>query len=187
MRPVSSLAPFSLLLVLVLLAPGCATLEPLSDSGGSSRDTPELQRRQARETRQAVLGALDEVSASLHRSTNVLARLETHPEGLVDRANGVFAGFLEEGLRQRQGLSATLGGAHRLARVAGEVEDPDMQRALLRLVGPRLQAALFGTQMLAVWVDFLQLSDVVVQRYPFFGVERMYRIMYRVAERMEPP
>jgi hypothetical protein len=56
-----------------------------------------------------------------------------------------------------------------LIHVAAEVDDPDMEMALLRLSGPQLPATLSGTTLLAAWVDFLNLADVVLDRCPFYS------------------
>ena len=98
--------------------------------------------------RQAVLAALEDASTSLHHTTNLLARIESKPEGLTERANGVFTSFVEYSDEQRRWIILALGGAHRRVQWASEVDDPDMQVALLRLAGPRLEAALCGAQLL---------------------------------------
>jgi hypothetical protein len=66
------------------------------------------------------------------------------------------------------------------------VEDPDMQLALLRLAGPRLEAAMMGSMLLAVWFDFLNLTDVTLSRHLYFGVETLYVKMERWQKMLEP-
>ncbi|WP_338052861.1 DUF2380 domain-containing protein [Pyxidicoccus trucidator] len=61
-----------------------------------------------------------------------------------------------------------------------------MELGILQLTGPRLQAAMFGTMLLAAWLDFLNLSDVVLRQCPFYSVERLFMDMHRVQRRMEP-
>ncbi|WP_395849578.1 hypothetical protein [Cystobacter fuscus] len=46
-------------------------------------------------------------------------------------------------------IDAELAAATRLTNTASEVEDPDMLLALLRLAGPRLEAAMMGALLLA--------------------------------------
>ncbi|MFP2933434.1 DUF2380 domain-containing protein [Pyxidicoccus sp. 3LG] len=61
-----------------------------------------------------------------------------------------------------------------------------MQLALLRMTGPRLQAAMFGSMLLAAWLDFLQLADVVLRECPAYSVEKLFMDMHRVRGLMEP-
>ena len=68
-----------------------------------------------------------------------------------------------------------LGGVTTLTEVAAEVADPDMELALLRMSGPRLQAALSGALLLAAWVDFINLADVVLRECPAHSVEKSIR------------
>ena len=77
-------------------------------------------------------------------------------------------------------------GVTTLADAASEVEDPDMQLALLRMTGPRLEAAMLGSLLLAVWLDFLHLADAVLQQCPFYSVETLFADMDRVQKMLEP-
>jgi hypothetical protein len=73
-----------------------------------------------------------------------------------------------------------------LADIAEDVDDPDMELGLLRMTGPRLQAAMFGAMLLAAWLDFLQLADVVLRECPAYGVEKLFLGMSRVQQLIEP-
>ena len=61
-----------------------------------------------------------------------------------------------------------------------------MELGILRMAGPRLQAAMSGTLLLAAWVDFLSLADVVIQKCPGYSVEKLFGDMDRVQRLMEP-
>ncbi|EPX62052.1 hypothetical protein D187_009955 [Cystobacter fuscus DSM 2262] len=60
-----------------------------------------------------------------------------------------------------------------------------MQLALLRLAGPRLETAMMGSLLLAVWLDFLHLADIALKQR-FYSVERLFVDMNRVQEMIEP-
>jgi len=60
------------------------------------------------------------------------------------------------------------------------------QLALLRLSGPRLQAATSGGMLLAAWLDYLNLAETVHQKCPAYSVERLFRDMERVQKRIAP-
>jgi hypothetical protein len=61
-----------------------------------------------------------------------------------------------------------------------------MELGLLRMTGPRLQAAMFGAMLLAAWLDFLQLADTVLRQCPAYPVERLFMDMHRVQQLIEP-
>ncbi|WXH29466.1 hypothetical protein WA016_03425 [Myxococcus stipitatus] len=61
-----------------------------------------------------------------------------------------------------------------------------MESALLQMTGPKLQAAMFGTLLLATWVDFLQLADAVLRHCPMCSVEKLFVDLHRVQGLMEP-
>jgi len=67
------------------------------------------------------------------------------------------------------------------------VGTPTWSRPILRMAGPRLQAAMSGAILLAAWVDFLSLADAVLQQCPSYGVEMLFADMNRVQRLMEPP
>jgi hypothetical protein len=83
-------------------------------------------------------------------------------------------------------MEGELAAASQLSLAALEVEDPDMQLALLRLAGPRLEATLLGSLLLSVWLDFLHLADVVLQQCPYYSVERLFRQTERWQKMLEP-
>ncbi len=196
------------LLAMALLSTGCASLPPqgrvmnlrytqheatppaLADvvgavGGSSIRDAARPVQPSLVQTRQALLGAILHVSGSTRRSTSELSRLEASTAGIAGPPP-VFLPFVHKGLEHLRWIDAELAAATRLAHTASEVEDPDMQRALLRLAGPRLQSALLGSLLLAAWVDFLHLADVVLERCPYYSVERLFIRMHRLQRMMEP-
>jgi hypothetical protein len=138
------------------------------------------------QTRQAVLGALLDVSGSTRRLAGELSRLEASKAGIAGRYGGAFLRYVEHGVQQSRWIDAELAAASRLTTTASEVEDPEMQMALLRLTGPRLEAALLGSMLLAVWVDFLHLADVVLRQCPYYSVERLVWQMDRLRKMIDP-
>ncbi|WP_309890552.1 DUF2380 domain-containing protein [Archangium sp.] len=147
-----------LLLTLALLSPAPAWAR-----------APEADSR----TRQAVIAAVLDVSGTTRRISSELSRLEASKGGIAGRYGGVFKHHVEYGLQQARWMEAELAAATRLTTTASEVEDADMQRALLRLAGPRLEAAMLGSMLLAAWVDFLHLADAILRRCPYYSVERL--------------
>ncbi|AEI63562.1 hypothetical protein LILAB_08255 [Corallococcus macrosporus] len=61
-----------------------------------------------------------------------------------------------------------------------------MELGILQMTGPRLQAAMFGTLLLATWVDFLQLADALLRDCPTCGSEKLFADLHRVQSRMTP-
>ncbi|WP_395828539.1 DUF2380 domain-containing protein [Archangium violaceum] len=133
----------------------------------------------------AFLGAVDEVSTSSRRVSSELSTLKASYVGIAGAGNGIFVRYVDYGERQLRWIDAELAAATRLATAASEVEDPDMQLALLRLAGPRQEAAMMGSLLLAVWVDFLNLTDAALSRH-LHGVETLFVNMDRWQKMMEP-
>jgi hypothetical protein len=132
----------------------------------------------------AFRGALLDVSGSTRRISGELSRLKASGRGLAG-GNRVFVPFIDSGAEQLRWIDAQLAAATRLAHAASQVEDPDMQQALLRLAGPRLEAAMMGSLLLAVWLDFLHLADVALTQH-LYPVERLLLDMYRWQGMLEP-
>jgi hypothetical protein len=201
-----------LLLTVALFSTGCASLAPSPGRGRNLSYSPREavglalaegsnhHRRALREThdaaepalqraiqaRQAVFVAIVDVSGSTRRIANELSRLKASRAGIGGRYSDLFGPFLENGIQQLRWIDAELTAATRLSNTASEVDDPDMQLALLRLVGPRLEAAMLGSILLAVWLDFLNLADVVLVKYPSYSLERLLRQMYRLRAMIGP-
>ncbi|REG15403.1 hypothetical protein ATI61_12529 [Archangium gephyra] len=105
-----------------------------------------------------------EVSGSTRRLSGELSRLEASDSGIARVGNGIFARYVEYGEARLRWIDAELAAATEFAAKASQVEEPQMQLALLRLAGPRLEAAMMGSMLLAVWVDFLTLTDAALSR-----------------------
>ncbi|WP_375770540.1 TIGR02269 family lipoprotein [Archangium gephyra] len=133
----------------------------------------------------AFVGAVEEVSASTRRVSSELSRLEASYPGIAGVGNGLFLDYVGYGQRQLRWMDAELAAATRLATAASQVEDADMQLALLRLAGPRLEAAMMGSLLLAVWCDFLRLTDATLSRR-LYGVETLFMRMDRWQKMLEP-
>ena len=211
----------SLLVALVLLTSGCASLTPPPGTGRNLGYTPrgapgstleeglgeqpprawasspdslpepaEKERQGATRARQAVLAAVKDIKGSTDNISSLLSRLATSPPGWRNRGlsgeNGIFLRYLDYGSRQLPWLHGSLAGATTLADVAGQVADPGMELALLRLTGPRLQAATSGALLLAAWLDFLQLADTVLRQCPAYSVEKLFMDLDRVRRLIEP-
>jgi hypothetical protein len=197
-----------LLLCMAVLATGCA---PLSRSPGRSESLgymprgatgpavtqPPIKERpvggggpSATRVREAVLATIDDVKDSTGSAASALSKLATRPPGLGNRglsgSNGIFIRHLDYGSNQLRWLRDELGSANTLMAAAEEVSDPDMELSILRMTGPRLQAAMFGSLLLAAWLDFLQLANVVLRECPAYSVETLFTDMNRVRQRVEP-
>jgi hypothetical protein len=202
-----------LLWSVAVLATGCASVTPISGRSELALEQPRALassrrsesgpvsprgravaegdgRERATQTRQAVLDTVAAVRGSTRDVASALTRLAARPPGLGNRGlsgvNGVFTRYLDGGSRQLPWLHQALGGVTRLAEMAEEVSDVDMELGILRMTGSRLQAAMFGSMLLAAWLDFLQLADAVLRECPAYGVETLFVDMNRVQQRMEP-
>ncbi|ATB34854.1 hypothetical protein CYFUS_000261 [Cystobacter fuscus] len=116
-------------------------------------DAAKPVRQSAIAAHLAFLGAVGDVSGSTRRISGELSRLKASRAGIAGRHAALFMPPLDYGVQQLQRIDAELAAAARLSNVASEVNDPDMQLAILRLNGPRLQSALLGVLLLDVWLD----------------------------------
>jgi len=140
----------------------------------------------ATQARQTVFSAVIDVSGSTRRISGALSRLKASKLGIVGRAEGLFVPYVSYGEQQLRWIDAEFTAASMLSNTASEVDDPDMQIALLRLTGPRLEAAMLGSILLTVWLDFLNLADVVLKQCPYYGEERLLRKMRRLQQMIAP-
>ena len=93
-------------------------------------------------TRQAVLDATKDVKGSLTRVEAAFTQLAARPPDLWGWSlTGVFTRYLDQGSKQVTWLQGALGSATVLTEVASEVGDTDIELGLLRMTGPKLQAA----------------------------------------------
>ncbi|NVJ10104.1 DUF2380 domain-containing protein [Myxococcus sp. AM001] len=143
---------------------------------------------QAASARQALLESIDEVKGSLKEAESMLSKLAGHAPVFSGRAvsGGAFTRYLDHGSRQVAWIRGALGSATELAGVASEVGDSEMELGLFRMAGPRLQSAMFGALLFTTWVDFLQLSDVLLRECPMCGDEKLFMDLHRVQGLMEP-
>ncbi|WP_434781940.1 DUF2380 domain-containing protein [Corallococcus caeni] len=138
-------------------------------------------------TRQAILDATKEVNGSLTRVEAAFTQLAARPPDLWGFSlTGGFTRYLDQGSKQVTWLHGALGNATALTEAASEVGDLDMELGLLRVTGPKLQAAQFGTLLLATWVDFLHLADAVLRNCPMCSAEKLFVDLHRVQRLMEP-
>lgn len=204
----------SLLLCMALLSSGCASDTPralasLPSSGaylGHPRQSSRLAAagggsdaavRESGEgapsatlTRQALLDAVEDVQGSTRsvaRSLSSLAaRAPTFGNRGLSGANGVFTRYLDHGHHQLPWLHGALASTTTVANLAQEVADPDMQLGLLRMTGPRLQAAMSGALLLTAWLDFLNLADTVLRQCPAYSAEKLLVDLRHVEEMTKP-
>jgi hypothetical protein len=153
--------------------------------GARPRHDAEPTRQRAMALHLSFLGAVAEVSASTRHISSELSRLRYSGQGLASTGNGIFVRYLDHAERQRRWIDAELAAATRLATAASQVAEPDMLLALLRLAGPRLEAAMMGSLLLAIWFDFVHLSDDVLSRR-HYSVERLYVDLARFEQMLEP-
>ncbi|WP_338078842.1 DUF2380 domain-containing protein [Corallococcus exercitus] len=127
------------------------------------------------------------MKGSLRNVEAAFSKLAARPPDLWGFSlTGVFTRYLDQGSRQVTWLHGALGSATVLTDAASEVGDTDMELGLLRMTGPKLQAAWFGTLLLATWVDFLHLADAVLRNCPMCSVEKLFTDLHRVQGMMEP-
>ncbi|MFY0578241.1 hypothetical protein ACN28S_31525 [Cystobacter fuscus] len=88
-------------------------------------------RQRALAAQLAFRGAIREVSGSTRRISSEFARLNASDRSLVG-GNGVFLRYTDYGTARLRWMDVQLAAATRLANAASEVDDPDMQLALLR-------------------------------------------------------
>ncbi len=168
-------------------------VEPRDDatgavSGGGAADAAAASASQVRDS---VLEAVDDVKGSTDNVASALSKLAGRPptslgnRGLTG-VNGVFIRYLDFGSKQLPWLHSALGRTTELVAVAEEVGDGGMELGILRMTGPRLQGAMFGAMLLAAWLDFLTLADVVLRECPAYSVEKLVRDMHRVQGLIEP-
>jgi hypothetical protein len=188
-----------LLLALALLSAGCASLPPPPGRGMNLRYMPRETAgpalaegpsdgpawRSALAAHLAFRGAVGDVSGSTRRLSGELSSLRASHQGIAGKAAGLFVPYIEHGERHLRWIHAELSAATRLANTASEVEDPDMQLALLRMAGPRLEAAMLGSLLLAAWLDFLHLVDGVLKQ-GFNSVETLFVKMDHWRKMLEP-
>ncbi|CAM3108600.1 DUF2380 domain-containing protein [Corallococcus soli] len=130
---------------------------------------------------------MDVVKGSMASVEASVSKLAARPPALGGWGlSGVFTRYRDQGSHQATWLRDTLGSATALTDAASEVGDPSMELGLLRMTGPRLQAALFGTLLLATWVDFLHLADAVLRHCPLCSVEKLFVDLHRVQGLMQP-
>jgi predicted lipoprotein DUF2380 len=187
-------------------AEGLGVEAPRAPASSSMSETPQrLHRRRAsretvtavgpgseeRDARQGALAAqlafraaLLDVSGSTRRISAELSRLKASGRGIAG-ANGAFISFVDHGDEQLRWVEAQLAAATRLAHAASQVEDPDLQLALLRLAGPRLEAALLGSLLLTAWLDCLQLADALLSQH-LYRVEKLLVDMVRWQKMLQP-
>ncbi|WP_083681052.1 DUF2380 domain-containing protein [Archangium sp. Cb G35] len=197
-----------LLLALALLSNACVSLTPPLGPGRSLRYAPQgttgpavsggtgegagpggvdaTMWRSALAAHLAFRKGVGEVSDSTRRISGELSRLKASDSGIAGAGNGIFVRYVDHGEAQLRWIDAELAAATELAAEASEVEDPDMQLALLRLAGPRLEAAMMGSMLLAVWFDFLILTDATLSRR-LYSVETLYVKLERWQKMMESP
>ena len=160
-------------------------------TGAASGGMSGTSATSATQVRDAVLEAVDDARGSTDNVENALSKLARRPPTRLDNrgltgVNGVFTRTLGYGSNQLPWLRGALGSTTALVAVAEEVGDADMELGMLRMTGPRLQGAMFGAMLLAAWLDFLTLADVVLRECPAYSVEKLFVDLRRVQGLLEP-
>jgi hypothetical protein len=148
-------------------------------------NTEREARQEALAAQLAFRGALRELSGSTRRMSGALSRLKASGRGLSGKHADLFVRFIDSGTEQLRWMDIQLAAVARLANAASEVDDPDMQLALLRRAGPRLEAAMLGALLLAAWLDCLHLVDTLLDQ-SLYSVERMLRDLMDWQEMLGP-
>ena len=157
--------------------------EAVTAAGPGSADATVWQSALAAHL--AFRAAVGDVSGSTRRLSRELSRLKASHWGIAGKAVGLFVPYVAYGEAQLRWIDAELATAMELAADASQVDNPDMQLALLRLAGPHLEPALLGSTLLALWVDFLTLTDAALSGH-FHGVESLYVKLERWRKLLEP-
>lgn len=185
------------LLGVVLLSLGCATVPPAQGRGGELRQAsrvgtgfhwegrPTGRSTAPRLEQRAVREAIEEVKDSVNGIARALARLEDRDEGIGGHS-GVFMRYVEHGSGQVGRIRGLLRDASMFVDASEAAADVDLAQGLLRMSGLRIEAALASAQVLAAWLDFLQLADAVLEQCPFYSVEQLFVDLGRVQGRMDP-
>ncbi|MET0403981.1 MAG: DUF2380 domain-containing protein [Cystobacter sp.] len=148
-------------------------------------DTTEREaRRRALATQLAFRQALLEASGSIRRISSELNRLKSHGRGLAT-PNDILLRYVDYGSRQLRWIDDQLVATTRMATTASEMEEPAMQLALLRVAGPRLEAAMVGTLLLATWLDVLNLAHVALAQR-LYSTEALFADMWRWQDMLDP-
>ncbi|WP_342376085.1 DUF2380 domain-containing protein [Myxococcus stipitatus] len=167
---------FLLPLVLLVAAPGTA---PATLGAGTQTSAPP---------RQAVLDTLREVTGSLNgiegALTKRVSRLRAQEAWLANAE--VVTRHVEQTSAHVKWLRGALESATTLTKVASEAGDSDMELGVLRMTGPKLQAAMLGTLLLATWIDFLQLADASIRHCPMCGAEQLSADLHQVQGWIQP-
>ena len=145
----------------------------------------------ASQVHDAVLEAVQDAKDSTDIIASALSKLaNSPPTSLGNRGlsgtGGAFIRYLDFGSNQLPWLRSALGSTTALVAVAEEVGDADVELGVLLTTGPRLQSAMFGSMLLAAWLDFLQLADVLLRECSACGVETLVVDLHRVQRRMRP-
>ncbi|MFE8596145.1 DUF2380 domain-containing protein [Archangium violaceum] len=170
----------------LVLEPGTSQRPYRRQGAREAVTTLEPARQGALAAHLALVRALGDVTTSTRRISGALSRLAASKRGIAGPYPELFVPFVEYGAQQLRWMDAELSAATRLSTLASEMEDPDMHLALLRLGGPRLQSAMMGAMLLAVWLDFLTLADVVLAQYPSYSVEQLLVQMERSRTMLGP-
>ncbi|RKG71666.1 DUF2380 domain-containing protein [Corallococcus sp. CA054B] len=195
-----------LALCAVLIVSGCAGVEAPERRSGSRvlrqraafapddsqerRRAPDARPRRGGQssaplTHQAVIEVLGDVKDTVEGIARTLPRLAENTKGLGG-SDGIFTRYTDYGAIQVPWLRGATARVTSLAVASETVEDADMRAGILRLTGPRLEAVMSGAMLLATWLDFLRLAEVIQQECPFYGVERLFVDLGRVQKRIEP-
>lgn len=163
-----------------------ASREDTTDVGrGHAVGTVGGERLHGPLTRQAVRESMEHVKRATGSVASALHGLASRKAG-IGGANGAFTRYVTHGIHQLRWLDGALGGALTLTDTAASVGDADMELGILRMTGPRLQAAMFGAMLLSAWLDFLTLADVTLQQCPAYSAERLFMDLRRVQALTEP-
>ncbi|MBM7112549.1 DUF2380 domain-containing protein [Archangium primigenium] len=144
----------------------------------SPRGQGAAARPEALATQLAFLRASREVSDTTRRLKGDLARLQAPGSAFSRHPSDLFRAHLPPVLAHLRWLDAEHAAAVHLSDTASQLADPDMRLALLRMGGPRLEAAWMGSTLLAIWLDFPHLAEVVLRECPAYGTERLLRKLH---------
>ncbi|XXF78998.1 DUF2380 domain-containing protein [Myxococcaceae bacterium GXIMD 01537] len=152
---------------------------------GSDSGVAASAKSGAARTRKALLEAVDEARGATGAVAASLRKLAARRMG-ISEGGGAFIRYVEYGATEVSWVEAALEDVSLLVDTSSAVADPEMEAALLRMTGPRLQPALLGSLLLTAWLDFLHLADAVLQQRLFYSSERLFMDLHRIQALLAP-
>lgn len=139
-----------------------------------------LTRHALHDVVREVLGSTRNIAGSLSTfagSQHAIGSGGPHP---------LFLYHVRHGVESLAWVQNAISSALNHIETAAGVNQHDMALAVLRLAGPKAQAAMFGSILLTVWMDFINLADVVWKQGVFYSKEVLFQEIEGVWGMIQP-